>query len=580
MTPGRGGARDALLRALALAPLLSIVAYGVVLAQRVPSLVHDTATSDSVGPMVIAESLPSAHSGSTVVMGNAAHYTTLWFDEATRWLPGHDVVWQAMPYVLSLLGLLLLAATVRRLAGWRAALITLGIGMATPPLLLLPLLAQAYHSTTFVNGIVLAALLVWLAMVRDLRAPRVIAAAAVLAVVTGLDVASDPLLLVTGVAPFAAAAALAAWRRRSRRAVETLFAAAGVVAIALVAAGATVLVMRHQGFQVQGLPLTLASPARANDNATLLGHLLLDMANGRLSLHDLGDLGLLRLLCGVLIVAAALVPLSMLLRLLQPLHLLRRPQTSSPPNHRDSRERGDGGAPIEGRDVFLAFWGCTALFTAIAFIATTLPIDRNSIRYLPPLFYAIAATVPFVAMRSRAARAAIAGAVAVVGLTGAVLLHRASLVADFNVQPQHGEALLATLEQHGLHRGYAGYWQANLVTWQSGGRIESRAVQQGEPCNAVQRGWFCPYPIFTVSDWYAPQGGPTYLIREQGGAFVPDPPPDALGTPREVLHVDRFDIYVFDHDIGADAARVTTGWPGSTGIVPVNGVREETVHRC
>jgi hypothetical protein len=563
VTPGRGSAREALLRGLALAPLLSVVAYGVVLAQRVPSLVHDTATSDSVGPMVIAESLPSAHPGSTVVMGNAAHYTTLWFDEATRWLPGHDTVWQAMPYVLSLFGLLLLAATVQRLAGWRSALITLGIGIATPPLLLLPLLAQAYHSTTFVNGIVLGAVLVWLARVRDVRAPRVLVAVALLAVVTGLDVASDPLLLVTGIAPFAAAALLVAWRRRTRRSVETLVAAGSVVVVALVAAAATVLVMRHEGFHVQGLPLTLASTARAGDNATLFGHLLLDMANGRLALHDLGDLGALRLLCGVLIVAAALVPLYMLLRLLHPLHLLRPRHPSSPPNHGESRERGDGGAPIEASTLFQAFWSFTALFTAIAFIATTLPIDRNSIRYLPPLFYAIAATVPFIAVRSSAVRAAIATAVAVTGVTGAVLLHRASLVADFNVQPQHGDALVATLEQHGLHRGYAGYWQANLVTWQSGGRIESRAVQQGEPCNAVQRGWFCPYPIFTVSDWYAPQSGPSFLIREQGGAFVADPPPDALGTPREVLHVDRFDIYVFDRDIGADAARVTTGWPSS-----------------
>jgi hypothetical protein len=537
--PRRGGA------VLLLAPLLGIAAYAVVLAQRVPSLVHDTATSDSVGPMVIADSLPSARGGSTVVMGNAAHYTTLWFDELTRALPGHRAVWQAMPYVLSLLGLVLLAATVQRLAGWRRALLTVAIGIATPPLLLVPLLAQAYHSTTFVNGIVLAALLVWLGGARDLRAPRVIAVAAVVAAITGLDVASDPLLLITGVAPFLASAALLAWRRRARRSVETLAATGAVSLAALLVAGVTALAMHSAGFHVQGLPLQVASPARAGDNATLFGHLLLDMGNGRLGLHGLGDLGPLRLVCGVLVDVAALVPLYVLVRVAT--------RGASAPA---------AAATNDGRDLFLAFWGWTAVFLALAFVATTLPIDRSAMRYLPPLFYAVAATAPFVALRAPWRRAAVATAVAFVGVTGAVLLHRASLVDDFVVQPQHGDELVAALEQHGLHHGYAGYWQANLLTWQSDGRVESRGVQQSPDCHATQPGWYCPYPIFTVSDWYAPQSGPTFLIREQGGAFVPDPPPDALGTPREVLHVDRFDIYVYDTDIGRAAAAQAQGWPG------------------
>jgi hypothetical protein len=535
--------RALLLRVLPLAPVLGVAAYGVVLAQRVPSLVHDTATSDSVGPMVIAESLPQARAGSSVVMGNAAHYTTLWFDEVTRALPGHRTLWQAMPYVLSLLGLLLLAETVRRLAGWRGALVTLAIGIATPPLLLLPLLAQAYHSTTFVNGIVLAAALVWLARTPRLRSPSVIAGAAVIAVVTGLDIASDPLLLVTGVAPFAAAAALVAWRRRERRAVETLAAVGGVTLVALLTAGVTVLAMGHAGFRVEGLPLRLASTSRAQDNLTLLGHLVLDMANGRLSLHGLGDLGVVRLLCGVLVVVAVFVPLYLLARVMAP---RRRDATTT--------DAGTGAA----RDLFLAYWGLCAVFLAVAFVATTLPLDRNSIRYLPPLFYAVAATVPLLATRVAWARASVALAVAFVGVVGAVLLHRATLVDDFNVQPQYGDGLIAALEQHGLHHGYAGYWQANLLTWQSDGRIQSRAVQQSADCRAAQPGWFCPYPIFTVSDWYAPDSGPTFVIRERGGAFVPDPPP---APPAETFSYDRFDVYVYRYDVGASAAEAAAGWP-------------------
>ncbi|HZS13193.1 MAG TPA: hypothetical protein VFC09_01215 [Candidatus Dormibacteraeota bacterium] len=549
MNPLRG-ARSAVLRALPLAPLAGVVAYAVVLAQRVPSLVTDTATSDSVGPMVIAESLPSTHPGSVVSMGNAAHYTTLWFDELTRSLPGHREIWQAMPFVLSLLGLLLLAFTVQRLRGWRAALITLGIGIATPPLLLVPLLAQAYHSTTFVNGIVLAALLVWLCRRPRVTAPHVVVVVSLAAVVTGLDVASDPLLLVTGVAPFVAAAVLVLWRHRVRRAAEVLVAVGGAAAVALVTAGVTALVMRHVGYQVIGLPLQVASPSRANANLTLLGHLVLDMGNGRLGLSNLGDLGVLRLVCGVLVVVGVCVPVWVVLR------FAISPRRRSPSAQAEIPRRSDGGDADLARDAFLTFWAATAVFLVLAFVATTLALDTNSIRYLPPLFYSVAATVPFVRRQGAAALA-----VAFVGVTGAVLLSRAQLEADFNVAPQDAQPLIALLEQHGLHHGYAGYWQANLLTWESGGAVQSRAVQQSAECRAQQPGWFCPYPIFTVSDWYAPQGGPTFVIREHDGAFVPDPPP-STPAPSAVYHVDRFDVYVYTQDIGAAAAAETAGWAG------------------
>jgi hypothetical protein len=536
------------------APVLGIVAYAVVLATRVPSLVEDTATSDSVGPMVIAQSLP-APAGSRIVMGNAAHYTTLWIDALTRHLPDHRAVWAAWPYVLALLSLLLLTETVRRLAGGRAALVAFAIGMATPALLLVPLLSQAFHETTFANGIVLGVLLTAMGASARVRASLLlVGVSALVAVVTGLDVASDPLLLVTGVAPFVASAALVAWLRRDRHAVEVVVAAAATAVAALAIAGAAVLVQRHAGFDVEGLPLSLAGASRMHDNATLLGHLVLAFDNGHLSLHDLGDLGPLRLACGVLAVVAALVPLWFLLRV-----AMRRL-----PGRHDAAEstlpRHDATA------LWLAYWGLVAVFLAIAFVATTLPVDRNSVRYLLPGFYAIAATVPFLTLRTAARAAAVAVAVAFTGVVGAVLLHRAG-PDDFDVQPQQAAGLIAALESHGLHYGYAGYWQANLLTWQSDGRVVSRAVQQGDACHAAQKGWFCPYPIFTVSDWYTAQNQPTFLIRELGGSFVPDPPP-AQPRPASVFSYDRFEVYVYDHDIGADAARSTTGWPIGQSITP------------
>jgi len=536
---------------LPVAPLLAIAAYAVVLATHVPSFVRDTATSDSTGTMVIAESLPSAPAGSTVVMGNAPHYTTLWFDEVTRNLPGHRAIWQAMPYVLFLIGLAVLVATVRRLAGARAALVAGAIGIALPPLLLLPEISQGYHGSTVFNGIVLAALLVWLARTPRITAMHVLAGAEAIAVLTGLDIASDPLLLLTGVAPFAAAVALLAWQRRDRRGGELLLVAGGVVLVALLAAGLTSAAMHRAGYSVVGGSGGSASLARMRSNASLLGQLVLDMANGRFGVSGLGSLGPLRILLGLIAIAGALVPLWLLQYVARGASDMRAVAADDDPS--DARHR-------DAVTMFVSFWGFTALFLLIFFVLATVPTDRSAARYLVPAFLAIAATVPFLTLRGRGTAATVALAVTLSGMVGAVLLPRAT-IADFAEGKQDSAGLVAVLEAHGLHHGYAGYWQANVLTWKSDGRIVSRAVQQSAACSPNAPGWFCPYQQFTVSDWYVPQPGPSFLVRELGGAFVPAaPPPDV--RPTSVFSFYPFEIYVYDHDIGSDAALHTTGWSG------------------
>lgn len=553
MTSWRGGAA----RALPYAPVAGMAAYAVVLLARWHSLVHDTATSDSVGPMVIAQSLPAARPGSTVVMGNAANYTWLWFDQLTRHLPGYRAIWEVAPYLLALLGLVLLARTVRRLAGDRAEVMTLAIGIATPPLVLVPLLHQAFHDTTFVNGIALSALLVLFAASPDLRSRRVVFWGALAAVVTGLDLASDTLLLVSGVLPLAGAALLMWWRNpgvpRSR---DVAVAASAVSVGAIVVAVAVTGLMHLAGYRVEGLSLGVADAHRAQDSASLFWHLLLDMANGRLSLHDLGYLGPLRLVCGVLVVGAVLVPVVQLV-MVTATGRAPRAATVDPAVEPTA---GIAARRAQATGLFLAYWGLVTVLVALAFVGSTLPVDRNSMRYLLPIFYAVAATVPLATVRLPSRSTLVGAGVGFVGVTGAVLLAHAG-PDDFDVQPQHEDGLIAALESHGLHRGYAGYWQANLLTWESDGRVISRAVHQDRSCHPRVRGWFCPYPIFTISDWYRPSPGAesTFVIREIGGAFVGAPPPP-VPRPVAVFSYDRFEVYVYDHDVGADAARTTTGW--------------------
>lgn len=546
---------------LRLAPWLGVVAYAAVLARRVPSLVHDTATSDSVGTMLVAQRLPSAPPGSTVTLGNAAHYTTLWFDEATRGLAHHRAIWEAMPYVAALLGLLILVETVRRLAGRQAALVCLAIGIATPPLLLLPQFAQAFHGLTVLNGIVLGALLVWLARTPRPTAVHVLAGAEAIAVLTGLGLASDLLLLVTGILPFALALVVLAWHRRDRRGRELLVVGGAVVLVSVVAGGLTALAMHRGGYDTIGVSQGVATPGQFKSNASLLGQLVLDFGNGRLTLHDLGFLGPARLLLGVIALVGALVPLWVLERVVRG----RGGAAAASPARDAPHEQGDDVPPAEERNedavrLFLSYWGFVALLLLIVFLFSRIPVDRSSMRYLVSGFMAVAATVPFLTLRGRTTAALVALAVTVNGVLGALVLQRATL-DDFDVLQQHPDGLVAALEAHGLHHGYAGYWQANLITWDSDGAVQVASVQQRPECHAGAPGWFCPYRFFSVSDWYAPQPGPSFLIREIGGVYVPDPPPSSV-RPTSVFSYDRFAIYVYDHDIGADAAQHTQGWNG------------------
>jgi hypothetical protein len=73
--------------------------------------------------------------------------------------------------------------------------------------------------------------------------------------------------------------------------------------------------------------------------------------------------------------------------------------------------------------------------------------------------------------------------------------------------------LAAWLEAHGLTYGIAGYWDASVVTLQSGGRVQIRAVDiRGK--KIVVRGWE------TYSSWYtASRHDARFVVADRGGRY-------------------------------------------------------------
>jgi hypothetical protein len=201
----------------------------------------------------------------------------------------------------------------------------------------------------------------------------------------------------------------------------------------------------------------------------------------------------------------------------------------------------------------ISFWSASAVLLAAAFVFSDVPSDffGNSARYLVSMFYVAVATVPLWAAANprRLAAIAVPACVFIVGNTAAVE-HEVSTGAfepSFSVELP---GLVSFLEQHGLTHGYAAYDEASPITLKSNFRVQVRPVTEQFMSDAEKCALpICPFAYNSVSDWYAGGSGPTFILVDPEMVLLGQPPPDTLGTPVEVLHAGRFDIYVYADDV-------------------------------
>jgi hypothetical protein len=108
------------------------------------------------------------------------------------------------------------------------------------------------------------------------------------------------------------------------------------------------------------------------------------------------------------------------------------------------------------------------------------------------------------------------------------------------VVQQYERPLRAVLEREGITRGYAGYWGAQNLSWQSDMRLHVAPVSN---CGDE----LCPNNIFTIRSWYEPQGGRSFLLIDPTVNFIHAPPfaARAKGSRR----FGPMTLYLFDYDI-------------------------------
>jgi hypothetical protein len=505
--------------------------YAVLLLTTLDGIVQGLYRSTDIAlAPVIAELSDEAPAGSKVVLANFPWYEAYWFETLTRWLPGHRTLWELAPYAFSLAGVACVAWSASRAAGrWAGAMVAVALGCASAGLLGRQF-AWSIHAAVLFHAPLLGAYLVLCASRGGLLGSRPVhlAAAAGVTSFTALGVASDRLLIVAGIAPLAVAglalASIVPGPSGRRLALTACGVAVGSVLLALPITTAA----QDAGLRTADFPIELATVDRLGPNMGVLLDSLAYLAGG-----DLGraaPTGLVpRLFFLVLLSIGAGWTVQYVTRL---------------------RRRGPR-SPMLATHVL--FWASAGTITALTFVTTDLPIDRFSSRYVIITYYALAAVlVVAVAGTEGWRRAVVVAGVALVALSGVASLEREDIQLAASGRPGDLEsAALADLvrEEH-LSHGYAGYWNAAPLTWNSEARARVYPITGCAP-NAPEKAAFCRHPTYGIDSWYEPDPqARTFLVVGGTPADVPAPDPH-FGFPERAVRLGQLEVQVYGHDIAA-----------------------------
>jgi hypothetical protein len=201
------------------------------------------------------------------------------------------------------------------------------------------------------------------------------------------------------------------------------------------------------------------------------------------------------------------------------------------------------------------FWAMSVLALSAGFVSNSAIQDRQSFRYLGVVVFALAATIPlFLSPILRKAtslrKTLVAMAFAAYAVVAALQLQGATDMQFFRFgQTQAFPRLISALQSRGLTHGYAAYWDANSITYQTNQQIQVAPIWQAGNCNPH----YCAGTYDAVESWYHSNVGTTFLVFDPSplmSVYVSQVLP-STGTPTATFQVDRFTVYVFSHDIGA-----------------------------
>jgi len=494
---------------------------------------------------VVSSIYTNADVASAPAIGQLVSAATLWFEELTRSFPAHRELWEVGPWALTLIGFGLLAWAMWRVAGRWAAL-TAAVACACGGTSLLPVqFAASVHAISYVHICVLGAFMVPLALASEGwmtgRAWGHAAIVGLVAIVTGLGVASDSLVIIGGVVPFVVAGGILAYVSRREASRRVLASVIGVVAGAVVVAEVAKAVARAQHVVPYQFPITFA---QFNQLLAHIGDLFESLAwivNGNFGGQRFSLTSVLAFLCAALVLAASFA-------------VLRYGRTRAVELVATPRGRGALTPVARARMAFVWFWLASALILSVAFVGSSVPVGAGTLRYVVPVAYALVILVAVAASTSprRWRAAAVTGGVSVL-IAGSILtIYQRQIEWWGTVQPNNtvASALLRFARSEHATVGYSGYWDAAPLTWDVAARLQVYPVL---PCGTGM----CAFPYHRISSWYTPRPtSPTLFIvdSDTAGTNGISGPPASFGTPERVAHFDQLTAYVYPYDIATKIA--------------------------
>jgi hypothetical protein len=501
--------------------------YLILLAHQLDTAIRITnLDADAASGPVIGQLFGAAPAHANVVLGTFAWYSTLLFDLATKWLPYHRQVWEAAPYAMAVAGAALTAWSVAQVANRWAAGLTAVLLISTSPATLRVELATTQHAPTWFCLALLGALVVWFERRHETRWPVSIVLVAVVGTVVGVNAASDPLLDIAGLAPFAIALLATRVLVPGRNSTRALWSGLATLAVIGVTGAVTKLVMSALAVAREpGLHTTRVVVGHKNlHNFTLWWKSLATLGNGDYFGRALSPATVLAGVCAAITIAAVVsIPW------LSWRQLRRRTPAST---------------------AFYVFWCSSATLLSLAFLFSAYPVDIHSGRYLVGLLYAAAAVVPAAAAGRVWTRAVVLAGTCVFALGAVVSIAGHGPVpapsANTAVTTPVAKQIEAIAARHHLTVGYAGYWDASPVTWATRFRVNVYPVSV---CD--QRQHLCRFDLHFISSWYSP--------RPHTGSFLLIDPslqnvwirPPGLGRPTAVYRIGRLTMYTYPYDLAA-----------------------------
>jgi hypothetical protein len=494
--------------------------------------------ADFASGFTVPEAVLANGTGGHTVLGTAPLYVALWFGLLTAWLPFHHLLWNIAPTLLFVASAAIVAWSVAQIASRRAAALAMLLALIATPVTLSVLMASVAHNTVYPCTALLGAYLVWLAK-GDGRGRLVTFAVPLLAaIVLGVFLASDILLITTGVIPFALTAAIACLRR-DRRSRRVGLSALTTVVVGLPIAKLTSILMVAQGYRTNAPPGTLEFAPLS----TLALHVELLFAgvrrifNGSLDTVELTTPHTaLAVTCDVVMDLALLTLILVGVRSVVTFIL-------------SGRRTEDPSTPKQTAVALHTIYWVGSAATACGAFAFSTFLDSTHEAFYVTILFSVAAVIPlFVHSRSPARwlipiGASIFFASSLVGFTE----HRIwSVVPLANYEAD----VLRIAKTYGVRNGFAGYGESSNLTWSSHGSVKARPVFE---CLNRPEANLCIFPQETIPAWYVPKRQQSFLLIEANEFWLRSLPA-GLGRPIAAYAfgpMEKYKMFIYPYDIAS-----------------------------